>query len=366
MVWRIYVKDSESRIALLTSHVSIRGQTVQVYTNNPYRAGLTGGQSDDDVIKIIIKDVPLSKGNTGIIKYLDEKKIKLKKPVEYAKVRNNQNELTNYFNGDRIVFVEPFANPLPRKVLISGGSATIIHRGQKKWQKPLCNNCFQEGHFRNQCENDPCCVVCKAPGHKPGEPTCPGTAKQLHKNVVPFQGYEDPLSNYYPREFKVFGVEVKSAEHGYQFSKAIQCGHDDVANQILSARTALQAKRIASALPFNPIWESVKEDQMHQVITEKLKQCEDFAQALKDTGTKVIAEAVPGDFFWSAGLHKDDILVVKKNSWPGRNKMGKILTELRSKIAKDMTGKANPKTRKGTASQKNQKSETDSDYYYSD
>ena len=71
-----------------------------------------------------------------------------------------------------------------------------------------------------------------APGHSPGEPICPGSAKQLHKNVEPFQGYKSPLSNYYLCDFKVFGVEVKSAEHGYQFSKAIQCEHEDIANQV--------------------------------------------------------------------------------------------------------------------------------------
>ena len=366
MVWRIYVSDNASRITLLTSHVEIRGQTVQVYTNNPYRAGITDGQSDEDVIKITIKEVPLSKGNVDIAKYLEEKGIKLKKPIQYGKIRNSKNELTNFLNGDRIAFAEPFTRPLPRKTFIGGSNATILHRGQKKWQKPLCNNCFQEGHFRNECKSDPCCVVCKVPGHKPGNAICVGTAKQQHKNVVPFQGFEDPLSNYYPCELKVFGVEVKSAEHGYQYSKAIQSGHDDVANHILSAKTALQAKRIASSLPFNPNWESVKEEQMSQVLTAKLQQCKEFALTLKDTGSKVIAEAVPGDFFWSAGLCKEDILLVKKNNWPGRNRMGKILTELRSNLTKDLVKKSNKKNRGKSSSQRNDKSESDSDYYYSD
>ena len=190
-------------------------------------------------------------------------------------------KLTNFLNSNRIAYEEPFEKQLPRRVQIGGGSAAIFHRGQKKWQKPLCNNCFQEGHFRNQCRNEPCCSVCKKPGHNPGEEQCPGSAKQLHRNVVPFQGYENPLSNYYPCEFKVFGVEVKSAEHGYQFSKAMQCGHPDIAHQVLSANTALQAKRIASALPFNPNWETVKEDQMKQVLEAKVKQCQDFCDLLK-------------------------------------------------------------------------------------
>ena len=160
-------------------------------------------------------------------------------------------------------------------------------------------------------------MVCKKPGHSPGEPICLGSAKQLPKNVEPFQGYESRLSNYYPCDFKVFGV--KSAKHGYQFSKAVQCGHEDIANQVLSAKTALHARCIASSLPFNPNWESVKEGQMAQVLEAKAKQCQEFCDMLKESGTKILAKAVPGDFFWSAGLNKCDILKVKKNSWPGQN-----------------------------------------------
>ena len=369
MLWRIYVKDNEARINLCTSHLNIRGQTVQVFSNNPFRAGIDTDQTDDDVIRIVIKEVPLSKGNRDIENYLTLKDIKLKRPIEFGKVRNDHNELTNFLNGDRIVYVEPFRNPLPRRAQIGGGSAVIFHRGQKKWQKPLCNNCFQEGHFRNQCQNEPCCMVCKKPGHSPGEPICPGSAKQLHKNVEPFQGYESPLSNYYPCDFKVFGVEVKSAEHGYQFSKAVQCGHEDIANQVLSAKTALNARRIASSLPFNPNWESVKEGQMAQVLEAKAKQCQEFCDMLKESGTKILAEAVPGDFFWSAGLNKCDILKVKKNSWPGQNRMGKLLMDIRAKVAKEKPQKSSQRRKnqgKTTSSQTNDRSESESDYYFSD
>ena len=141
MVWWIYVSDNASRITLLKSHVTIKGKTVQVYTNNPYRAGISDGHSDG-VIKITIKEVPLSKGNDDIVnsEILGRKRNKAKKTIQYGKIRNSNNELTNFLNGDRIAFAE------------AGSNATILHRGQKKWQKPLCNNCFQEGHFRNECK----------------------------------------------------------------------------------------------------------------------------------------------------------------------------------------------------------------------
>ena len=108
MLWRIYVKDNEARINLCTSHLNIRGQTVQVFSNNPFRTGIDTDQTDDDVIRIVIKEVPLSKGNRDIENYLTLKDIKLKRPTEFGKVRNDYNELTNFLNGDRITYVEPF------------------------------------------------------------------------------------------------------------------------------------------------------------------------------------------------------------------------------------------------------------------
>ena len=132
---------------------------MKVFSNNLYWAGIDAGQTDD-VIRIAIKEVPLSKGNSDIENYLTLKDIKLKRPIEFCKVRNNLNELTNFLNGDRIAYIEPFQNPQPRRAQIGRG-VLLSSIEAKKWQKPLCNNCFQEGHFQNQCQNEPCCMVCK-------------------------------------------------------------------------------------------------------------------------------------------------------------------------------------------------------------
>ena len=368
MVWRIYVKDNQARVKLCTTTLNIRGQSVQTHSNNPYRAGIGQGQSDTDVIKITFKDIPLSRGNNDVIAYLDSKNIKLKRPIQYGKVRNERNELTDILNGDRIAFTEPFASPLPRRTIIGSSHCVIFHRGQKRWDKPLCNNCYQEGHFRNQCQNSSACVVCKQPGHSPGDVECPGTAKHKHRCVTPFQGYEDPLSNFYPCQIKVFGVSTSSAEHAYQYSKAVQCGHPDVATEILSAKTALQAKRLSSSLPYNPNWELVKEDQMAQVLEAKAKGSPEFCDTLIQSSSNILVEAVQGDLFWSSGLNKEQVLRVKKNSWPGKNRMGKLLTDLRAKIVKESSskGRSMRKTQNGGQSQNQDGSESESEYNFSD
>ena len=58
-----------------------------------------------------------------------------------------------YLMGDRIAFTEPFENLLPRCAVIGSTHCAIFPMGHKKCKKSLCNHCYKEGHFRNQCQN---------------------------------------------------------------------------------------------------------------------------------------------------------------------------------------------------------------------
>ena len=123
----------------------------------------------------------------------------------------------------------------------------------------------------------------------------------------------------------------KSAEHAYQYKKAIQAGNDKVAERILEAKTAFQAKVEASFLSYSPNWMDQKEKAMEEVLSAKAECCPEFCKLLTES-SGVIAEVVPGDLFWSTGLTKDQCNVVKKSAWPGKNKMGRILSALKEII----------------------------------
>ena len=60
----MYVKDQEARITLLTQKLSFKEQLVHIYEDSPFRAGITG--PDHKVKKIIVKYLPLSKGNSAL------------------------------------------------------------------------------------------------------------------------------------------------------------------------------------------------------------------------------------------------------------------------------------------------------------
>ena len=67
---------------------------------------------------------------------------------------------------------------------------------------------------------------------------------------------------------------------------------------------------------------------MQTVLQSKAKYSPEFREALINS-ENVIAEAVPGELFWSTGLNKEITLCVKKASWPGKNSMEKLLSTQR-------------------------------------
>ena len=60
---------------------------MNVFTNNLMRARLAEGEADLSVMKVTIKDLPLSKGNKGIEQYLITQGIKLRGKLSLQKQR---------------------------------------------------------------------------------------------------------------------------------------------------------------------------------------------------------------------------------------------------------------------------------------
>lgn len=129
-LWRIYVKSTECRIKLLTNKLTIRDQLINVYNENPFRSGAMS--PDEKVVKVTIKDIPLSKDNSCIEAFLQAKGIVLNRPIQYGKIRNPETkELTECYSGDRILFTKPFNQDIQRIVYFGSKeqecSMTINH-----------------------------------------------------------------------------------------------------------------------------------------------------------------------------------------------------------------------------------------------
>lgn len=85
-------------------------------------------------------------------------------------------------------------------------------------------------------------LVKKKSGHNPGDRKC--DSYEVQQNIIAFNGEDNVLSNFFQCEMTLYGVTHKSAEHAFQFAKAMRCGDQNAAAQIQSTTDALSAKRI--------------------------------------------------------------------------------------------------------------------------
>ena len=157
---------------------------------------------------------------------------------------------------------------------------------------------------------------------------CPLQLSTPLTNVTAFKGRDNVFSNFYPCTLHVFNRKFASSEHAYQFMKCKVTGNDDVAEEVAQTRDGLSAKRLVKQIQSTPDWEQKKIVVMKEIISAKLSDCPEYCQALQ-TSKDIIAEAVPFDKFWSAGLKAEDLMYVTPDKWPGQNKMGELHMQLR-------------------------------------
>jgi ribA/ribD-fused uncharacterized protein len=271
---------------------------------------VTHQQSPQDIReKITIKYLPISVSNQELHKLFEQKGIKLATDIKYAQARDSQGKLTAYKTEDRYCYaLAPIQPLLPRSVKVVGLRCKLFHAGQ----------------FNTSCK------ACNEVGHRAGNLVCP--AKNNNDNVTAFRGHTFVLSNFYRCRLNAFGKTFHGVEYAYQWKKANDCGSHEVADQIIDAPHAGEAKNRSKLIPteLSQAWEHKSENTMIHLIQLKVKQCPEFQQALLDS-KQFIAEATP-DLFWGTGLNAELSMQTLPRYWPGRNMLGKIMMSVRQQL----------------------------------
>ena len=170
-LWRLYIQDTVNRVKLLAGGVSLRGKTVQLYEKNPYVPDRS------DQVRVRIKNIPLSADDSIIVKSLKDNGYELIETPSREKLRID-GKLTNCETGDRIVYIKPPKEPLPKIMKIGIFRAVVVHPGQTvSTKKQNCGKCLQDTHRTIDCMNDWVCKRCLISGHKSGD--CPMTSQNV-------------------------------------------------------------------------------------------------------------------------------------------------------------------------------------------
>ena len=151
----MYVTSTTYRNALLQRHITLKNQQINMYDQNPYDKSYNSNNSPQTVSEIVTFKglMPMDDPeNKQIIEFLNNHgNLKLRSDVIKSKSRRANNTMTQFYNGNRHVYIEEGFNPLPRQAKIGNKIVYISHKSQVK----KCNRCKEEGHLSRDKEQCP-------------------------------------------------------------------------------------------------------------------------------------------------------------------------------------------------------------------
>lgn len=155
---------------------------------------------------------------------------------------------------------------------------------------------------------------------------------QRKDNFLYFFGFLCPLSNFHDSPFVCEGRKFRWVEE-YLFHKKAELFNDlNSVEKIRNAASPAQCKGIGHSIKGDiNTWRQKEMEVMKKALQEKFGQNPDLKDFLIKTGDLQLAEASPTDKFWGTGVGLGKEIV--SNQWPGRNKLGQLLMELRTELS---------------------------------
>lgn len=130
------------------------------------------------------------------------------------------------------------------------------------------------------------------------------------------------------------GENFPTSEHCFMYAKAKQFNDEEIARQIVNARTPKDAKRLGRKVKGykDEEWSKVRYEIMKDINLLKYTQSKYHNQELKRTGNKHLVEASPFDDIWGIKMRATDKGVENPKNWKGQNLLGKVLMEVREEL----------------------------------
>ena len=153
--------------------------------------------------------------------------------------------------------------------------------------------------------------------------------------IVLFYTERHMLSQWYPCQFTVNGVEYNCVEQYMMHKKALTFGDNETAKAILKSANPKEQKRLGKTVKHfdESKWNNICYDVVKEGNIAKFSQNSVLKDYLVGTGDSLLAEASPTDLKWGIGLAANNPHAMNPDRWIGQNRLGKILMEVRSMLA---------------------------------
>jgi len=139
------------------------------------------------------------------------------------------------------------------------------------------------------------------------------------------------LSQWYPSPFEADGVRYATAEHYMMAGKARLFGDDEMLEQILSAGSPAEAKKLGRKVRHfdHEAWTAACFDIVVAGNVAKFSADARLRDYLVGTGERVLVEASPRDRIWGIGMGKNNPAASNPREWRGKNLLGFALMKAR-------------------------------------
>lgn len=153
-----------------------------------------------------------------------------------------------------------------------------------------------------------------------------------------FFGADDPLSNWYIKEFTVKSIVFNCNEQLMMFCKAKLFGDEECAQKILLEREPREQKALGRTVRGfdEKIWDEKREHYVYVGSLAKFQQNPLLGDYILATGDTELVEASPYDCIWGVGLSANDPRIHNKKNWRGPNRLGKVQMRVRAKLKSDI------------------------------
>ena len=143
------------------------------------------------------------------------------------------------------------------------------------------------------------------------------------------------LSQWYPANFEINGINYKTAEHFMMAEKARLFNDDSTQNLIISCDHPGEAKKLGRKVSNfdDETWKQHRDQIVIQANLAKFSQNESLKAFLLNTANRILVEASPYDRIWGIGLSKDHKDSQNPKAWRGLNLLGFALMAVRNQIA---------------------------------
>ena len=153
-------------------------------------------------------------------------------------------------------------------------------------------------------------------------------------NIICFHNPDEEngyLSNWYPSQFNINGIQFSSMEQYMMYKKAVCFKDDDVVKKILGSTDVARIKALGRLVRnYNDsYWSGIRQIVVYEGLLAKFKQNEDLKRKLLGTGNSVLAECAVRDQIWGIGLSMKNPDRFEPENWNGQNLLGYTLMMVR-------------------------------------